>query len=272
MPSPELVRFFEAVPVGLASGILSGLFGVGGGIISVPLARHVLGVVPHVAIGSTLAVILPTSCVGIYNYMKQGRLAVPLALYSGIPAAIGSIAGSNVSKHVEGQILMLGLTALMLLIGVDFLSGYSSRIRKKANESDNNEFRSTPRNIAVAIVSGLLIGLMAGMVGIGGGFILVPLYCYAFGLPVKTAFGSSLIVVALVALPGTIVHTVHEHVDLTLVGSLLVGSLPGAWLGSRLALKTKDEVLKHAFGIILIALSLVFAWREYVILSHHPLV
>lgn len=271
MPAAELVRFIEAVPVGLASGVLSGLFGVGGGIISVPLARHVLGVTPHIAIGSTLAVILPTSCVGIYNYMKQGRLALPLALCSGIPAAVGSILGSNVSKHVEGQYLMLGLTVLMLLIGFDFLSGFTNKIRKKANENDG-EFVSTPRNIVMAIISGLLIGAMAGMVGIGGGFILVPLYCYAFGLPVKTAFGSSLIVVALVALPGTIVHTVHEHVDPNLVGSLLVGSLPGAWLGSRLALKTKDAVLKHAFGIILIALSVVFAWREFVILSHQAVV
>lgn len=257
----ELARIAQAVPVGLASGILSGCFGVGGGIISVPLTRHLLGVSPHVAVGSTLAVILPTSCVGIYNYQKHGKLIVPLALSSGGTATIGSVLGSAGTKYLNGEQLMLILCALMVLVGFDFSTGLSGRIRKSADEKPR-EFDKSPRNIIVACVTGLFIGALAGMVGVGGGFILVPLYCYVYGLPVKTAFGSSLIVVAMVALPGSVVHFMEGHVDLSLVLSLLLGSMPGAWLGSRLALKANDAALKRAFGTVLIIMAVLFAYRE----------
>ncbi len=257
----DLIRIAQAVPVGLASGILSGAFGVGGGIISVPLTRHLLGIAPHVAVGSTLAVILPTACVGIYNYKKQGKLVVPLALSSGGTATIGSVIGSAGTKFLNGEQLMLILCGLMLLVGIDFASGLSSRVRKSADEKPR-EFDSSPRSIAIACSTGLFIGALAGMVGVGGGFILVPLYCYAFGLPVKTAFGTSLLVVAMVAMPGTVVHYMEGHVDVELVGSLLLGSLPGAWIGSRVALRANERYLKIAFGAVLIVMALVFAYRE----------
>lgn len=257
----DLVRIAQAVPVGLASGMLSGAFGVGGGIISVPLTRHLLGVAPHISVGSTLAVILPTACVGIYNYHKQGKIVLPLALASGAPATIGSVAGAAGTKYLNGEQLMLILCALMLLVGVDFVSGFSNRARKSA-DAEPQEFVANAKSIGIASITGLLIGSLAGMVGVGGGFILVPLYCYAFGLPVKAAFGSSLIVVAMVALPGTVMHFVEGHVDTTLVFSLIAGSLPGAWLGSKLALKSNDEILKHAFGLVLIVMSALFAYRE----------
>ena len=263
MSAELLARLFVVVPIGLISGILSGAFGIGGGIVSVPLVKHLVGVSAHIAIGTTLAVIMPTALMGAYSYLKSGKLILSLAGICGIPAVIGTIFGSHHSHFIEGKNLMVALAVLMLLVGIDFVSGLGNKLKASAGgDEDSFTFKLDGKAIVAGILIGTIVGLLSGLLGIGGGFIMVPAFCYVLHLPLKVAFGTSLVVIAVVSLPGTVVHAMHQHVDLPMAAQMLAGSVPGAWIGSKFALKTKDKVLRSVFGSILIVLSILFAWRE----------
>lgn len=161
---------------------------------------------------------------------------------------------------------MLALAALMAFVGFDFASGLSNRMRHKASKLDEgtqtSEFTPNKVKLLKASMIGVLVGLLSGLLGVGGGFIMVPSFCYFLELPLKIAFGTSLVVVAIVALPGTLVHALEGHVQLWIVLPMLVGSLPGAWLGSYIAIKTRDSYLRSVFGILLLLMSVYFAYRE----------
>lgn len=294
--NPEIwARFLEIVPIGFFSGLLAGAFGVGGGIISVPLLRHLLGLTAHEAVGCSLAMILPTALIGVFNYLKQGKTQPKLSLLCSLPAVVGTTIASAVSHYVHGRVLMLLLALLMVLVGIDFVTGFANKYKAaksvdaaqesgsesvseaafdstKASEPQNQSgsaksaepeyFEWNRKNIFTAGVIGLFVGLLSGLLGIGGGFIMVPAFCYLLSLPLKVAFGTSLIVVALVALPGTIVHSLHQHVHLWVVLPMLAGSLPGAWLGSYFSLKAKDRSLRIVFGTLLLILAVIFAHKE----------
>lgn len=261
MPSCQIVQLAEIVTIGLASGILSGAFGIGGGIVSTPLIRHLLDVPAHVAIGSTLAVILPTAMVASINYLKQGKIVLPLAVATGIPAVLSTLIASHLSQNIKGQHLMLVLCGLMVLVGLDVLTDFRAKLQKSAKD-ETQGFVSSKKNLVIAVATGLGIGIISGFLGIGGGFLLVPAYCYFLRLPLKVAFGTSLVVVAVVAMPGTVVHHMYQHVDLKIVLPMLAGSIPGAWIGSYFSLRAKESVLKKIFGGLLIILSIYFMYKE----------
>lgn len=296
MNADSLLHFIQILPIGLASGILAGAFGVGGGIIAVPVVRHLLGVTAHVAVGSTLAMILPTAVAAVFNYKRQGKLHLSLSLACCLPAVLGTTLASHHSRSISERFLMLLLAFLMVIVGLDFVSGIGARLKSKANPAeaevrggedniagkskggesftderpDNNDashnqtntlvFRM--RHYLVAAAIGVVVGLLSGLLGIGGGFIMVPAFCYFLNLPLKDAFGTSLLVVAVVALPGSVVHYMHGHVDFSLVLPLLSGSVPGAWFGSSYALKAKEKNLRIVFGVIVILMAAVFAYKE----------
>lgn len=271
MSAEFIERFLITIPIGVVSGLLAGAFGIGGGIIAVPLIRHILGETAHVAIGTTLAVILPTAIIGAVNYWKEKMLVLPLAAYCSVPAILGTILASAFSHQVDGQDLMLGLAALMILVGLDFITGFGNKLKAKAANADLGsdavsqtyiDIKMDKKAILSAIGIGSVVGILSGLLGVGGGFIMVPAFCYLLGLPLKIAFGTSLVVVAIVSLPGTLVHWYHHHVDLSIAATMLVGSIPGAWLGSKLSLKTKDQMLRTVFGAILIVLSILMVYRE----------
>lgn len=267
MSQDLMAHFLNIVPIGFFSGLLAGAFGIGGGVVSVPLVRLFIGVPAHVAVGSTLAVILPTAIIGALNYLKNGKLIPKLAFVCAGPAAISTIAASAASSYIQGRYLMLMLAALMTLVGIDFAIGISTKLRAASPSTDEDKIENLKldnHELIQASVIGIIVGLLSGMLGIGGGFIMVPAFCYLLKLPLKVAFGTSLIVVALVSLPGTVVHALDNHVYLWIVLPMIAGSLPGAWLGSHLSLKTKDRHLRVTFGIILLVMSIAFAYREMI--------
>lgn len=252
---------FRAVLIGLLSGMLAGAFGVGGGIIATPLTRILLGTTAQVAVGTTLAMILPTAISGIINYVKEGKISGKLALATAPASMLGSIGASALSDRVSGSVLMLALSALMIIAGSDFIFGLGARLKKSAPETES-PFPSRSTDIFLATLIGFLVGALSGFLGVGGGFIMIPAFCAVFNMSVKAAFGTSLLVIAAVSLPGTIVHFMENHVRLDLVALMLLGSVPGAWLGSKLSLKAKDTVLKKTFGYILCTMAVFFAYRE----------
>lgn len=255
--------FILALLIGLLTGLMSGLFGVGGGIVCTPLLRLLLHVSPHVAVGTTLALIVPTAVSGSFNYIKSKLVDWSMVRLLVVPAIGGTIAGAHLTVFVHGQILMLLFCGLIALSGIDLISGFSQKIKERAAAQKGQESQPEPaRGLIGPLLVGLLTGFMAGFFGVGGGFILIPILLALYKIPVKAAFGTSLMMVASVSIPGTVSHLSHDHVRLPLVLNMIAGAVPGSLIGSKLALSAGDANLKRGFGFIMLIMAAVMALKE----------
>jgi uncharacterized protein len=258
----DLFSTIETLLIGLMTGILSGAFGVGGGIFCTPVLRMILNVSPHVAVGTTMALIIPTSIVGALNYIKQKQIDLRLAKLLALPAVLGTVLGATATDLVQPRILMILFALFAGLAGLDLTFGIGDRLAKRKRDSQDEYEVAPVVPASVALTIGFFAGFMAGFFGVGGGFILVPLLLYTFPMSVKAAFGTSLLVIAAVSIPGTLTHATHGHMDFHLAFSMVAGAVPGAWLGSFLSLRLKDSFLRKAFGVVMLAMSIVLAVKE----------
>lgn len=251
-------HYLAPVAIGLATGLLSGTFGVGGGIVATPLLRLFLGMTAHEAVGTTLSIIFPTSLSGTYNYSRQGLVDGKFVKLLIGPAIIATYIGAQLTTFVQGQALMLSFAGLIFLAGLDLVSGYSDNLKKKSAEQ--SEYQTPPFKQAIPV--GLAAGILSGFFGVGGGFIMIPIFLAMFSMPVKMALGTSLLAVACIAIPGTLTHLYLNHVRFEVALPMVLGAIPGSILGSKIALKTKDSSLKKAFGYIMLVMATTMTLSE----------
>lgn len=259
----DIFYLSKALAVGVTAGLLSGGFGIGGGIVATPMTRMLLGLDPYKAIGTALMLVAPTAIAGALRYVKEGVYSKFLARTCLVPAFIGTVVGSMICRHFNGHVLMMIVALLVGLSGIDFATGLVGRILDKFKRPDRPKgLPPVGRFTFVAALVGLLTGFLSGLVGIGGGFILVPAFVYIFGASIKEAIGTSLLTVAAVAVPGAVVHGFHDHINFFVALAMIAGSVPGARIGASISLRLKDSILRRAFGILLLVVAFVFALKE----------
>lgn len=252
---PGPLRDVLTVALGFATGVLSGLFGVGGGVISQPGMR-LLGVSPLVAIGTALPAIIPGAASGTNRYSRE-RLILWPAVTSTVPAGLlAAVLGAALADEVPGDGHLLQLATALLL---GFSAWRMRRPRQPAvpgeeplAESDaleapdvewvQDQPASTPRLTFVVI--GIAAGGLSGLLGIGGGVLMVPAFVQFARMPVKTAIATSLACVGAFAVPGTITHAIQGNIDWRVAAALIVGIIPGARVGAHLAVTTADRRLR----------------------------
>jgi uncharacterized membrane protein YfcA len=246
-----LTRTLVAALIGLASGVASGAFGIGGAVLSTPGIRWALDAPPLIAVGTTLPVIIPAALTGAWTYVRGGLVDRRFATTAAITGCAFSVIGALATKVIPGEILLVTTAALILFL--------SLRMLPTPKVADTPRLQPTvPVSLAVGAVSGLL----AGLLGIGGGVILVPVLTGVLRFPLKTAIGTSLAVVAAQAIPGTVVHTLLHHIDWAIAAGLVIGVIPGARIGSRMALAASDKRLRLTVGVGMAVLALVFGGTE----------
>lgn len=244
--------------VGLAAGILSGAFGVGGGVITTPAIRLLLGYPELVAVGTPLPVIIPTALAGSWSYARRNLADVRAGLIIGLAGAPGSIAGAWLSAVLGGKVVLLVTAALIAYLALDtFLQAF-----RGASPADAPVSEAHPRRGAALILVGVAAGLYSGFLGLGGGFVIVPILRRWFGMDIKRAIGTSLTAVSLLAIPGTLAHAWLGHIDWNLAALLAIGVIPGALLGARLTQKASDRWVGFAFASLLLVTGLVLAANE----------
>jgi uncharacterized protein len=248
-----LGQALAGVAIGLAAGILSGLFGVGGGIITTPAIQEVLGGAPYIAVGTPLPVIIPTAIVGGATYARAGEVSWRAIRYAAIPGALGAIAGAWLTTLVDPHWLLL-VTAVLIgwqAIRVGFAGDYAVRAR------------GTVPGWFYALLGGVT-GFVSGLLGVGGGIVFVPFVTTMLGMPLRRALGTSLILIAIVAVPGTIVHAVLGHIDWSIFAVLVIGVIPGARIGAEIALGTRERTLRFLVGAFLLSVAVVYGIAELV--------
>ncbi|PKQ20247.1 MAG: hypothetical protein CVT66_06095 [Actinobacteria bacterium HGW-Actinobacteria-6] len=253
-----------AVAIGFISSVLSGLFGIGGGVVTTPAIRLLLGQSELIAVGTPLPVILPTAISGAISYYRRGLMDLRAGVTLGAWGAVASVAGALATQAVGGPFLMYVTAGVISYMSIDMVL---LAFRRPAASPELVVLPAEPhksvRNRRLSLAAlGLITGLYSGFLGLGGGFIVVPALVRWFGFDIKRAIGTSLVVVTILSIPGSITHTLLGHVDLGLAALLAIGVIPGALIGAKITSVAKERFVKLAFAALLLFVGLSLALAQ----------
>jgi uncharacterized membrane protein YfcA len=286
---PTPLRDALTVLSGVATGVLSSSFGVGGATISTPAIRA-LGASATIAIGTTLPAILPSAATGTVQYVRERLISWRLVVFTSLTGLPSSVGGSLLSKIVPGhghwlQVLtaaLLGLTAWRMARaarltsrrrpdGISTASPGSAVVTTSAEVAEpivtaagRTDEDSAPVTVSPWLLAGIGVaaGGLSGLLGIGGGIVMVPAFAELARVPVKTAIATSLACVGIFAVPGTITHSFLGDIDWRFAAGLAVGVVPGARIGAALAIGASDRRLRLAVAGFLGVIAVIYATGE----------
>jgi uncharacterized protein len=243
---------------GLVSGMLAGVLGIGGGSVLVPLMVYV-GFTPINSIGTSSLAILLTSLSGSIQNWRMGYIDWRKISLLGLPALFAAQFGVALTPYIPAHWLLFGF-ATMMLANI-YLVGLKQQLIGRKSSTP-----STKRHKLSSAMTGGLAGLVAGLVGVGGGAIMVPLQMLLLGETIKVAIQTSLGVVVLTAVSATIGHTINGHVLFSQGIILGIGGLVGAQLGTRYLPKLPDPVVSNLFRLTLF-LTAIYSFSQGIIKS-----
>ena len=244
-----------ALAIGLAVfvGIALGLLGGGGSILTVPLLAYVAGMDAKQAIATSLLVVGVTSAVGAVSHARGGRVQWRTGLIFGGAGMAGAYAGGLLARFIPGTVLLIGFAVMMVATAVAMLRG---RTVVETGGGDRN--LPMPKIIA----EGLVVGLVTGLVGAGGGFLVVPALALLGGLPMPVAVGTSLVVIAMKSFAGLAGYLSSVQIDWTVALAVTSAAVAGALIGARLTAMVDPEALRKGFGWFVLAMSSVILAQE----------
>lgn len=238
--------------VGFVAGIGSGLFGVGGGVVTTPAVNVLLGGTAIEAVATPLPVIFPTSLVGAWTYQRAGEVSRRAAGWGAAAGMPGAALGAYLTRYVNAHLLLLVTSVLLAWTAFQVMRGRAPRVPWERG--------TTPAWKYAAI--GLGAGFVSGLLGVGGGIVMVPAYTVLIGMPIRRALGTSLVTISALVVPGTLVHWWLGHIDWAIFAVLTIGVVPGARIGARLALGASERTLRTAVSVFLLAIALLYGGRE----------
>lgn len=248
----SLLELVLGVAIGAIAGILSGLFGVGGGIVMTPGIQVLLTTSGIVALATPLPVILPTALTGAYTYRKAGEIDTRAAAWMVLGGLPASAAGAALTEVIETPLLLVITAALLGWQAVSLLRG-AGRVEPTTRR------RTTAVRFAAI---GAAAGLVSGLLGIGGGIVMVPLMAGWLGMPLKRTLGTSLLAIVALVLPGTVVHAMLGNIDWSIFAAIAVGAVPGARLGATLAIGTSERTLRLLVGSFMLVVAVLYGIRQ----------
>ncbi len=276
------------VLLGFLVGILSGMFGVGGGFLTTPLLIF-YGIPPTIAVASATTQITGTSVSGVFAHLRRGGVDLRMGGVMIVGGLLGSLTGAGIFRLLQssGQIdTVIGLLYVVLLGAIGGLMlkdaalalGWISPVATPAAKPRHNRWvaslplrwRFYSSGLYISPIAPLALGFVAGiltvLLGIGGGFILIPAMIYILGMAARVVVGTSLVMILAVSAVATLIHALTtQSVDIVLAALLLVGGVIGAQYGARLATRLKPDLLRLALSVIILLVALRMAaglaWR-----------
>jgi len=243
------------VAVGFLAGMVSGLLGIGGGIIFVPALSLIVGLPMHEAVGTSLLIIIPTALSGVWRHHMHRCVDFQLAGVLAVMGIIGALIGASATALMSERALRTAWGIFEIFIAVAMVAFKS---RKRGDYAWMQHFSTERKLLAAAI--GVVGGIIAGFFGVGGGAQMVPLMVVGLGVPMHIAVGTSLAVIVVNAAGGCLGHFVQGNVIIGVAIFFAAGSIFGAQLGARAAHKFFSErnlQLAAAFVMLLVGLSML---------------
>jgi uncharacterized membrane protein YfcA len=247
----------QALLIGLVVGVVVGVLGAGGGILSVPILVYGLGQAPHSAAASSLVIVGATAVAGSIHHLRHRTIDWGNGLAFGLLGLAGSFLGSRASVRTDPTLLMALFAGLLAVVSVAmFAKAARDRRQQPADDRTARARQAAPRRSLgqwlkiFALAS--LTGGVTGFFGVGGGFVVVPMLVLALGLPMRTAAGTSLLVMVITTSSGLLSRVgTHVVIDWPLTTAFTIGSMTGGLLGGPLTSRVPGWVLTLAFGVLL---------------------
>jgi hypothetical protein len=229
--------------------------GGGGSLLTVPALVYLVGQTPQAAVTTSLAIVGANSLMGASFHRSQGTLNWNVALTFGGAGMLVAYLAAGLSNMMPDKALLVAFAVIMLLVGGMILI----RVREDVTEA------TAHRSFPVVIASGAGVGLMTGILGIGGGFLIVPALVMLVGLPMQMAVGTSLIVIAMNSLAGFLGHVGDGSFDITMTAIFAAAGLVGTFAGSRLNKRLPAGNLQKGFAWFVIALALFLLYDNLLV-------
>jgi uncharacterized protein len=243
---------------GIISGTLAGILGIGGGSLLVPVLVAI-GFTPVHAVGTSNLAIIITAISGSIQNWRMGYLDVKNVLSIGLPALLTAQVGAYLAGKISPTFLLVAFACLLLA------NIYLMDLRKKlaVDNSDARDRAESSLKWVFQMLTGASAGLLAGLFGVGGGLIMVPLQILLLGEPIKSAIQTSLGVIVITAISASIAHSLYGNV-FWIEGTLLgIGGLLGAQMGTRYLPKLSDNTVRLSFRVLLLTLAVYTFWKAW---------
>lgn len=308
--------FIIAAIIGVIIGIFSGLLGIGGGTLMVPIFRLGFGMSAISSTATSLFTIIPTSLAGLITHVKNktcipkvgvlcglgGACTSPLGVYLAsispswaivfaaaaiigyssysmfrkairmpkiAPQGESAVTGKDLEKEAEKAAraaqaaqAQAAQAAAVQGEGQTGTTKAAANATKTASAPKEEPFKLSVKKVALCLLIGLIAGLASGYVGVGGGFIMVPLFISLLGIMMRQASGTSLVAVTILAIPGVVEQGLLGHIDYIAGIAMAVGSIPGAVIGASLIRKVPERKLRFVFGAFLLISAVVLLFNE----------
>lgn len=271
--------FIAPALAGVFVGVMSGLLGVGGGTIMVPIFRLAFGMSPLASTATSLFAIIPTSISGVVAHARAKTCVPKLGLALGVGGAVMSPMGVWLASVSPGWLV---ICVAAIVIGFSAFKMFKKAVKcapaprvgraggnvqaASAKAVPDQPVLSRKQYLQGACI-GLIAGLASGYVGVGGGFIMVPLMLAVLDIPMSLASGTSLIAIMILAIPGVIEQGLLGNIDYLAGIAIVVGSIPGALVGARLVRVVPERQLRFIFGGFLLVAAVMLMLNEFGILG-----
>ncbi|WP_303860958.1 sulfite exporter TauE/SafE family protein [Senegalimassilia anaerobia] len=269
--------FIAPALAGVFVGVMSGLLGVGGGTIMVPIFRLAFGMSPLASTATSLFAIIPTSISGVVAHARAKTCVPKLGLALGVGGAVMSPLGVWLASVSPGWLV---ICVAAIVIGFSAFKMFKKAVKcapapragaASAHSASPKPVPDQPHLSRKQYLQGACIGLIAGLasgyVGVGGGFIMVPLMLAVLDIPMSLASGTSLIAITILAIPGVIEQGLLGNIEYLAGIAIVVGSIPGALVGARLVRVVPERQLRFIFGGFLLVAAVMLMLNEFGILG-----
>ena len=271
--------FIAPALAGVFVGVMSGLLGVGGGTIMVPIFRLAFGMSPLASTATSLFAIIPTSISGVVAHARAKTCVPKLGLALGVGGAVMSPMGVWLASVSPGWLV---ICVAAVVIGFSAFKMFKKAVKcaptPRAGRAGGNVQAASAKAVPDQPVLsrkqylqgaciGLIAGLASGYVGVGGGFIMVPLMLAVLDIPMSLASGTSLIAIMILAIPGVIEQGLLGNIEYLAGIAIVVGSIPGALVGARLVRVVPERQLRFIFGGFLLVAAVMLMLNEFGILG-----
>ncbi|MFT5208184.1 MAG: putative membrane protein YfcA [Candidatus Omnitrophota bacterium] len=245
-----------AIVLCLFVGLSLGLLGGGGSVLMVPIFVYVAKVSINEAIAMSLIIVGISSAVGSYKYYRQGFVNQRLVVLFVVPGVIAAFLGARLTQYVSANHLLFMFGILMALIALILF-------KKSSNRTEGLEQVVCRPGLVLSVVAGAVIGLLTGLLGVGGGFLIVPAIALLMKCSLYTAIGTSLVIISINSLTGFIGHISVIELNVPLTAAFLIATVAGAVLGTRFSDKFSIVLLQRTFAILIFGVGLFLAVQHF---------
>jgi uncharacterized membrane protein YfcA len=243
--------FVVVLGLSIAIGVSLGLLGGGGSILTVPILTYVAGMSAKAAITSSLFVVGVTSAAGVVTHARAGRVQWRTGVLFGAAGMAGAYGGGHLAAFIPGQLLMILFGLMMAVTAVAML-------RKRPDLAP----RAGDLPILKVVGNGVAVGAVAGVVGAGGGFLIVPALVLRGGLAMPLAIGTSLVVISMQSFAGFLGHLSYVTIDWSTTLGVTAAAVLGTVIGGRFVERISPAALRRGFGVFIIVMAALVFIKE----------